>query len=147
MPGLLLDSLAAHRDAMVDLTCQLVGIPSENPPGRCYAETIGLLVRHLRELGFTGTRVEGDCILSFIGGGDRTLYFSGHYDVVPAQSPAQFEPSVQGANLFGRGSSDMKSGLAAMIYAAKALKDCNVPPAGRKCAQVYALTAAELLRV
>lgn len=116
---------------MVDLTRQLVAIPSENPPGNCYAETVELLVRHLRELGFTETRVEGDCVLSFIGRGERTLYFSGHYDVVPAQDPSQFQPSIKGANLFGRGSSDMKSGLAAMIYAAKALVDCAVPLAGR----------------
>src|SRR5579871_3427865 len=30
--------------------------------------------------------------------------------VVPAQSRAQFEPVLKGANLFGRGASDMKSG-------------------------------------
>jgi succinyl-diaminopimelate desuccinylase len=131
MPASLLDSIAAQRDAMVDLTRQLVAIPSENPPGNFYAETVQLLVRHLHELGFADTRIEGDCILSFVGHGERTLYFSGHYDVVPAQSPTQFEPSIQGANLFGRGSSDMKSGLAAMIYAAKALTDCAAPLAGR----------------
>jgi acetylornithine deacetylase/succinyl-diaminopimelate desuccinylase-like protein len=38
---------------------------------------------------------------------------------------------VKGANLFGRGSSDMKSGLAAMIYAARALQDCGIPIDGR----------------
>jgi succinyl-diaminopimelate desuccinylase len=131
MPHTLLESLAAHRDAMVDFTRQLVAIPSENPPGNFYRETVELLVRHLRELGFADTRVEGDCVLSFLGQGDRTLYFSGHYDVVPAQDPSQFLPLIQGANLFGRGSSDMKSGLAAMIYAAKAIRDCGVPLDGR----------------
>src|SRR5690242_12704932 len=110
---------------MVDLTRRLVAIPSENPPGNCYDACKGLLLDHLRQLGFEDTRVEGDCVLSFIGTGERTLYFSGHYDVVPAQDASQFEPLVQGANLFGRGSSDMKSGLAAMIYAAKALRDSN----------------------
>jgi len=48
-----------------------------------------------------------------VGTGPHTLYFSGHYDVVPAQSRDQFQPRVEGRNLFGRGSSDMKSGLAA----------------------------------
>ena len=124
-------AVAGYRDAMVELTREIVAIPTENPPGARYGDAIELLCRRLRELGFTDTRVEGDCVLSFVGVGDRTLYFSGHYDVVPAQSPTQFEPAVKGANLFGRGSSDMKSGLAAMIYAARALRDCGVPLDGR----------------
>jgi acetylornithine deacetylase/succinyl-diaminopimelate desuccinylase-like protein len=33
---------------------------------------------------------------------------------------------IKGKNLFGRGSSDMKSGLAAMIYAAKAVRDSKL---------------------
>lgn len=120
-------AVAGYRDAMVELTRELVAIPTENPPGNRYGDAIEVLCRRLRELGFTDMRVEGDCVLSFSGVGDRILYFSGHYDVVPAQSPAQFEPAVTGANLFGRGSSDMKSGLAAMIYAARALTDCGMP--------------------
>jgi succinyl-diaminopimelate desuccinylase len=131
MSNELLQAVAGYRDAMVELTRQLVAIPTENPPGNHYGGAVGLLCRRLRELGFTDTRVEGDCVLSFAGKGERTLYFSGHYDVVPAQSPEQFEPLVKGANLFGRGSSDMKSGLAAMIYAARALQDCEVPRDGR----------------
>jgi acetylornithine deacetylase/succinyl-diaminopimelate desuccinylase family protein len=124
-------AVASYRDAMVDLTRELVAIPTENPPGNRYRDAIDLLCRKLCELGFSDTRVDGDCVLSFTGKGDRTLYFSGHYDVVPAQSAAQFEPAVKGANLFGRGSSDMKSGLAAMIYAARALQDCGTPLNGR----------------
>ena len=124
-------AVAGYRDAIVELTRELVAIPTENPPGNRYGDAVELLCRRLRELGFTDTRVEGDCVLSYSGVGDRILYFSGHYDVVPAQSPTQFEPSVKGANLFGRGSSDMKSGLAAMIYAALALRDCAVPLDGR----------------
>jgi succinyl-diaminopimelate desuccinylase len=124
-------AVAGYRDAMLELTRELIAIPTENPPGNRYDDAVKLLCRRLAELGFTDTRIEGDCILSFSGARDRTLYFSGHYDVVPAQSPTQFEPSVKGANLFGRGSSDMKSGLAAMIYAARALQDCGAPIDGR----------------
>jgi len=124
-------AVAGYRDAMLDLTRDLIAIPTENPPGNRYDDAVKLLCRRLGELGFADTRVEGDCVLSFCGVGDRTLYFSGHYDVVPAQSSTQFEPSVTGANLFGRGSSDMKSGLAAMIYAARSLQDCGAPIDGR----------------
>lgn len=116
---------------MLALTRELVAIPSENPPGNCYRETVELLSKHLGELGFRDTRIVGDCALSFAGDGDRTLYFSGHYDVVPTQHRSQFEPVVKGANLFGRGSSDMKSGLVAMIYAALVLRDSGLLSNGR----------------
>jgi succinyl-diaminopimelate desuccinylase len=131
MADSLLDAVASHREEMIALTRELVAIPSENPPGNCYAETVRLLSMRLRELGFTDTRMEGDCVLSLLGEGGRTLYFSGHYDVVPAQSPSQFEPELKGANLFGRGSSDMKSGLAAMIFAALALRETSALSDGR----------------
>jgi succinyl-diaminopimelate desuccinylase len=127
----LMQTIAARRDAMVQFTSELVRLPTENPPGNEYRAAVELICARLAALGFTDTRVEGDCVLSFVGQGDRTLYFSGHYDVVPAQSPSQFEPVLKGSNLFGRGSSDMKSGLAAMTYAAAALRDCGLLSAGR----------------
>ena len=51
-----------------------------------------------------------------------TLVFHGHYDVVPAR-PEQFTPRIQGDRLEGRGSYDMKGGLAAMMCALQDLKD------------------------
>lgn len=127
----ILRAVEASRAAMVEWTQRLVAIPTENPPGNHYREATAEIVRHLKELGFDKTQVVGECVLSFIGEGDRTLYFSGHYDVVPAQDCTQFEPHAKGANLFGRGSSDMKSGLAAMTYAAKAIVDSRTPLGGR----------------
>jgi succinyl-diaminopimelate desuccinylase len=117
--------------AMLDLTARLVAIPSENPPGNHYDVCLGTLIDELRRLAFDDVRCEGECILASVGSGSRTLYFSGHYDVVPAQSREQFQPRVQGANLFGRGSSDMKSGLAAMIHAAAAVRDEGLLRDGR----------------
>jgi succinyl-diaminopimelate desuccinylase len=127
----LLRAIEEHRAAMVDWTRQLVAIPTENPPGNCYGEAAQRIREHLAHIGFDDARIVGDCVLAFAGQGAPTLYFSGHYDVVPAQDPAQFDPQVKGANLFGRGSSDMKSGLAAMTYAAKAIRDCGIPLRGR----------------
>jgi acetylornithine deacetylase/succinyl-diaminopimelate desuccinylase-like protein len=66
-------------------------------------------------------------VLSRVGNGERALYFSGHYDVVPATAPGQCTPVLRGKTLFGRGSADMKSGLASMLYAAVALKRLPVP--------------------
>jgi len=117
--------------AMLDLTKRLIAIPSENPPGNHYEECASTLFDELVRLGFDEVRREGACVLASVGNGPRTLYFSGHYDVVPAQSRDQFQPRVEGANLFGRGSSDMKSGLAAMIHAAAAARDEGLLTSGR----------------
>ena len=127
----LLQSIEEHRNAMLEWTEQLVAIPTENPPGNNYAEAVQLIRSHLHKLAFEDVQVVGDCVLAFTGEAEPTLYFSGHYDVVPAQTRSQFEPLKKDKNLFGRGSSDMKSGLAAMTYAAKALRDSGAPLNGR----------------
>ncbi len=116
---------------MLDLTTRLVAVPSENPPGNHYEECVRILLDELTRLAFDDIRREGSCVLASVGAGKRTLYFSGHYDVVPAQCREQFQPRVEGANLFGRGSSDMKSGLAAMIHAAAAVRDEGLLKGGR----------------
>src|SRR5919109_2276180 len=51
-----------------------------------------------------------------------TLVFHGHLDVVPGH-PDQFVPRVEGDRLYGRGSYDMKGGLAAMMCAVHDLAD------------------------
>jgi acetylornithine deacetylase/succinyl-diaminopimelate desuccinylase family protein len=117
--------------AMLELTNRLITIPSENPPGNQYEECSRVLIDELDRLGFDNLRREGACVLASVGSGSRTLYFSGHYDVVPAQNRDQFQPRIEGANLFGRGSSDMKSGLAAMIHAAPAVRDEGLLSTGR----------------
>jgi acetylornithine deacetylase/succinyl-diaminopimelate desuccinylase family protein len=123
------DSLQAylrdHRNDMIAFTSELISIATENPPGSLYTECRRLLLSRLKQCGFT-TQVHGECILARTKrASKRILYFHGHYDVVPAQSRHQFNPVLRGANLFGRGSSDMKSGLVSMIYAAKALQECG----------------------
>jgi succinyl-diaminopimelate desuccinylase len=135
--------IAGHREEIAAFTKALVSIPTENPPGRAYRECGDAITGKLRELGLPAevreTRsfesgaeeIPGYCVTSFYGRGERTLYFSGHYDVVPAAAPKQFTPTILGRNLFGRGSSDMKGGLVAMIYAVKALQDLGAKLDGR----------------
>ena len=57
----------------------------------------------------------------------KTLAFEGHLDVVTAGDEARwsvspFSGEILGDRLYGRGSADMKAGLAAMIYGARALE-------------------------
>ena len=116
---------------MLGLTKRLIAIPSENPPRNRYEECASILLHEMVRLAFDGVRQEGACVLASVGTGTRTLYFSGHYDVVLAQSRDQFQPRVENQNLFGRWSWDMKGGLAAMIYAAIAARDEGLLKSGR----------------
>jgi succinyl-diaminopimelate desuccinylase len=127
--------LQRDRADLVEFASELIRIPSENPPGRAYARCATLIARRLRELGLTVRTLnptgEGPCVAGTYGEGGRALYFSGHYDVVPAQERSQFEPVVRKQNLHGRGTADMKGGIAAMAFAIRALAASGFEPKGR----------------
>jgi len=130
------------KEEMAALLGELVAIPTENPPGNNYLPCTDLLERRIRELGLECKRMtaagEGDqredepsSLLASYGSGERTLYFHGHYDVVPAQSAEQFRPIRKENFLFGRGSCDMKGGIVAMLYAMLAIRERGVELNGR----------------
>ena len=124
-------ALDAHRNDILTLASDLIGIPSENPPGNQYRECAERIRSELDRLGMACQVVEGYNLLGFHGEGRRTLYFHGHYDVVPAQSREQFIPRIENGQLTGRGAADMKAAVAGMIYAAAAVKECGIPLKGR----------------
>src|SRR2546430_10840116 len=128
--------LRQREEEMTALLAELVAIPSENPLARNYRVCADFLEKRLRQYGLECERLEADgakegtddgpvCLIASHGQGERVLYFHGHYDVVPAQSREQFQPSRKDHFLFGRGSCDMKGGIVAMLYAILALKECG----------------------
>jgi succinyl-diaminopimelate desuccinylase len=120
---------------LVDFAAAMMRIPTENPPGTSYDRCAALIASRLRQLGLTTRLIDpsgsGPSVVGTFGTGERVLYFSGHYDVVPAQDRGQFTPVVHKANLHGRGSADMKGGIAAMAFAIHALEKAGFVPAGR----------------
>jgi len=132
-------ALDAHKDEILAFAQDLISIPTENPPGNCYRQCADRIRAELDRLGLAYQVVEAPGFpgrprynfLSFHGDGQRTLYFHGHYDVVPAQSRAQFTPRIEDGRLVGRGSADMKAAVAGMIHAAAMLKECEIPLNGR----------------
>ncbi len=140
--SLLVEWLRQRQEEMATLLAELVAIPTENPPGRNYRACADFLESRLRQRGLDCERLEangpkegtGDkpvCLVASYGQGERVFYFHGHYDVVPAQSKAQFHPWRKDHFLFGRGSCDMKGGIVAMLYAILALKECGAELNGR----------------
>ena len=132
----ILSWLHGRKEEMAAFLAELVAIPTENPPGTGYAACADLLERRMRELNLdcerfapVGLEMENSdppvSLLTSFGSGERSLYFHGHYDVVPAQSAEQFRPFRKEHFLFGRGSCDMKGGIVAMLYAILAIRECG----------------------
>jgi succinyl-diaminopimelate desuccinylase len=114
------------EDALVAFASDLIAIPSENPPGAAYGDCVERIGAELDALAIDHRIVEtGDgeasrqAILASVGDRGPLLYLHGHYDVVPGFRADQFEPRVEDGRLIGRGSSDMKGGLAAIVHAAR----------------------------
>ena len=137
------------RHEAVTLTRQLLALNTINPPGD-EAAAIHLVGAVLEDAGFATRLVElapgRPNLVARIGGTDGdapALGFTGHLDVVPlgeaAWSVDPFAGELHGDRLFGRGSADMKSGVAAMVVAA-----CRVARRrGRRAGLELVLTAGE----
>jgi succinyl-diaminopimelate desuccinylase len=138
----LIDSVAARREEIITLTQDLVRIPTLNPPGLNYREVCDLLGTRLKKRGFTvemvrargapadsdryprwnmvarieGTR-PGDCV-----------HFNGHHDVVETGHGWTTDPfgaEVKDGRIYGRGTCDMKGGIAASVIAVEAFLDTH----------------------
>ena len=106
----------------VDLTADLVKCASVTP---VEGGALVLLQRLLSDAGFTCTRVDRGEVSNLFArwGNGKTLGFNGHTDVVPvgdldAWTVDPFGAEIKDGFLYGRGSTDMKSGVAAFAAAA-----------------------------
>ena len=112
----------------VCLTQDLVKCPSVTP---AEGGALDLLEQVLTELGLSCTRLpfgEGeariDNLFARIGSGHPHIAFAGHTDVVPtgdvaAWSCDPFSGEVRDGQIYGRGTADMKGGIAAFVAAVK----------------------------
>ncbi|HEY9228735.1 MAG TPA: ArgE/DapE family deacylase, partial [Gemmatimonadaceae bacterium] len=124
----------ARGDA-VALTRELVRIDSRNPslvpngPGEI--EVVRALAEVLRDWGFTVEVFDAapgrPNVIARVGTGSRSLMFNGHIDVVGVDGMIHdpWTPPDQHGRIYGRGSTDMKSGVAAMCAAAARAVDAG----------------------
>ena len=134
----LLALVESKEEDLVQLTQALVRIPTINPPGEYYADCIELLRARLEARNFeikiiraAGTPGDTDQYprLNIIARreGSRPgpcVHFNSHIDVVPPGNGWDDDPfsaTVKDGKIFGRGTCDMKGGLAASIIAVEAL--------------------------
>ncbi|MGN9780674.1 M20 family metallopeptidase [Nonomuraea sp. ZG12] len=121
---------------VVEFTQALVRVPSTNDPARGRSEQAAadLVAAKMREWGWAPSVYEAapgrPNVVAVVegGGGDGpTLMFEGHTDVVTEGDLSTwtvdpFGGEIRDGRLWGRGSADMKSGLAATLYATRALQ-------------------------
>ncbi len=130
-------AVEARRDDVIALTQELVRIPTLNPPGAFYRDICELLARRLRGGGFdiAMIRAEGapgdseryprwNLVARREGAGPGDcVHFNGHTDVVAVGQGWTVDPfagELREGRIYGRGTCDMKGGLAAAIVAAEA---------------------------
>jgi succinyl-diaminopimelate desuccinylase len=130
-------------DEAVAFTSDLIRIPTVNPPGELYEECarfIGDMLARCRfeveyhaaegrpehtrahpRLNVIGTR-RGRSIRPVV-------HLNGHFDVVPAGAGWTVDPfggEVRDGRIWGRGSCDMKAGIAAAVFAAEAIRRSGI---------------------
>ena len=130
-------------DEAVELASDLIRLPTVNPPGACYRECAELLADRLRQCDFDVELLVADDRPEHSEENPRvnvlgrrqgetarpTVHLNGHLDVVPAGdgwTVPPFEATLRDGRLYGRGSADMKAGIAAAVYAAEAVRRAGV---------------------
>ena len=139
--------IEAKRDEVVALTQDLVRIPTVNPPGDAYEACAryigerlkprGFAVEYVRAHGAPGDsdakpRVNVVARWQGASAGD-CVHFNSPIDVVEAGSGWTSDPfgaEIRDGKIYGRGTCDMKGGLAASIIACEALIESGMPISG-----------------
>jgi acetylornithine deacetylase/succinyl-diaminopimelate desuccinylase-like protein len=142
-----LASVNACREEITAAISDAVRIQSVNPryPGQIYDDVVGSEGEMSRLVAEIYRRAGAEVDLfslepgrdNAVGvrrgrGAGRSLIYNGHVDVVPPGNPDNwrsgepFSGRFDGERIWGRGSTDMKSGLLAQAFAAVALERCGV---------------------
>lgn len=114
---------------IVDFLMDLVRTPSFSNKEE---QVIQVIKKEMVKVGFDEIRIDGlGSIIGRIGHGPRVLAFDAHIDTVYPGDFAQwdfdpFTPKVQDDKIWGRGTVDQKGGMAAMVYAAKMIKELGL---------------------
>jgi len=138
----------SNSKEVINFTRRLVEIQTVNPPGRDYDKAVALIEAQCRRFGFSIKKIETPKSIidgKGVKGGSRritliarwnlkrpkTVHLNGHYDVVPATGGWKTDPFkavIKNGRIYGRGTEDMKGTLAAMLYAAGAIKKYGLKP-------------------
>ena len=142
-----LAQVEAAREEIVAFTADLIRVPTVNPPGEAYRDCAELIGRRLAEAGLDVQYVEAEGLpehttehprVNVIGrgvgtGAGKRIHLNGHFDVVPPGDGWSIDPFggvVKDGRIYGRGASDMKSGIAAAVFAVEAIRRAGIDLGG-----------------
>jgi len=141
--GRIEDAVDDLQGELVELLRRLIRIPTVNPPGDGYEDFCAAFRATLDGLGYAtevvrvpegrlealaphaGGRPRPSVLGTLENGPGQTVHLNGHYDVVPVGNDWTRDPfgaELDGGWIYGRGAADMKSGLAAQVIAAEAVR-------------------------
>jgi len=113
----------------VEFLRDLIRIPS---PSGDEARVVEAIAQRMREGGFDEVLIDpfGN-VLGRIGRGRRAIAFDAHVDTVGVGDPGlwtvdPFEGVLRDGIVYGRGASDQKGGMAALVYAGRILKEIGL---------------------
>lgn len=115
-----------EKAQQLEILKKLISIQSVNGNEVAVADYIESLFAPYQNQGVAIQRItyapRRDNLVITIGSGDQVLAFGGHEDVVAVEDASRwttdpFTAKVEDGKLYGRGATDMKSGLAAMVIA------------------------------
>jgi succinyl-diaminopimelate desuccinylase len=138
-----LAAIDALTDEAVAFTSDLIRMPTVNPPGELYEDCARFIGDTLARCHFaveyhaaeglpehTHAHPRINVVGTRRGRSQRPLvHLNGHFDVVPAGAGWTVDPfggDVRDGKIWGRGSCDMKAGIAAAVFAAEAIRRAGV---------------------
>ena len=138
-----LDAVEEATPEIVAFSSELIRVPTINPPGEHYPDCAQIIADRLTACGFdvdllpaegaahhTPTHPRINVVGLRRGRAARpAVHLNGHYDVVPAGEGWTVNPFgglVRDGRIYGRGACDMKSGIAAAVFAAEAIRRVGV---------------------
>ncbi len=124
------DSLRAqaekYQNEMTAFLREIIAIPSESCHER---DVVQRVAAEMKAVGFDDVKVDGmGNVLGRIGHGGRVIAMDAHIDTVGAGDARNwkwdpYRGKLEDGIIYGRGACDQKAGMAAMVYAAKIIKD------------------------
>ncbi len=122
----LLTKAETYREELTEFLGDLVSIKSFSAGER---EVVQRIRKEMEKVGFDEVRIDGlGNILGRIGSGKNVIAMDAHIDTVEVGNEKlwkvdPFGGVVRDGIIYGRGASDQKAGMAAMVYGAKIMKE------------------------
>ena len=138
---LIINKIEQEKDSYIEFLRKIIQSDSINPPGN--EKNVAIIIEDFLKKSNIKTEIfpfgnNRANLLAFLNESidGKNLLYNGHMDTVPADSEEGWKYPPLSATvkrnklIFGRGSSDMKGGLAAMVIALKILKELKLDVSG-----------------